>query len=186
MIFGHNSDEIPADRFPHFPEMQSERSLVRKGVLLMLTFKFGFRKGELLHAKVGYFNAKESTFTLPTFATKNRQERVVDLVPNGEIFRMLVKLTEGRNTQDALFTRNGKPVKDYRGQWAKLTEGMTGGSGEGGRVTIHDLRRSAITAMAEKGVTAEQAGTHLTPDVFRRNISRSKQERQTTAALIEN
>jgi integrase len=208
MIFNHNSEKIPADRMPKFPKMQSERNLVRKGrlssddyaklqaklidpkefwlkAILTLTFKYGFRKGELLNAKVGYFNAKEATFTLPAFTTKNKTERVVDIVSNGEIHKMLVALTEGRRPQDALFTRNGKPVKDYRGIWEKLTEGMSGGSGKGGCITIHDLRRSAITAMSERGVTAAQAGTHLTSDLFNRYISRNKAEKQATAAVIE-
>jgi hypothetical protein len=62
---------------------------------------------------------------------------------------------------------------------------MKGGSGKGGSVTIHDLRRSAITNMSEKGVTAAQAGTHLTPDVFARYISRDLNERRNTAKVIE-
>jgi hypothetical protein len=33
MIFGHNRSKIPADRFPEFPKMQSEKSHVRKGRL---------------------------------------------------------------------------------------------------------------------------------------------------------
>ena len=43
----------------------------------------------------------------------------------------------------------------------KQTADISGGSGKGGAVTLHDLRRSAITNMSEKGVTAAQAGTHL-------------------------
>jgi integrase len=208
MIFEYNRSKIAANSYPEFPKFHSEKNHVRKGrmskedyetlqtrlndpklfwlkVFLTMTFKYGFRKGELLNAKVSYFNAKESTFTLPAFTTKNKQERIVDLVPNGEIYNMLVKLTEGRKPEDALFTRNGKPVRDFRGEWAKQTQGVKGGSGKGGAVTIHDLRRSALTGMAEKGISAEQAGTHLTPDVFRRYISRSKAERQQTAAKIE-
>ncbi len=207
-VFEFNSEKIPADRRPKFPKKLSERSFVRKGrlsqddyntlvkrlddsnlfwlrAILTMTFKFGFRKSELLNGKVGYFDAKESTFTLPAFTTKNKTERVVDIVPNGEIFKMLAKLTEGRKPTDALFTRKGKPVRDYRGEWAKQTEGMTGGSGKGGSVTIHDLRRSAITGMHNKHIGAADAGTHLTADVFSRYIQKSKAERQATAATIE-
>jgi integrase len=208
MIFNYpdNKSKIPADRFLQFPKMHSEKAHVHKGrlskedfdavmkkledpdlfwlkVLLTLTFKYGFRKSEMLNAKVLYFDAKEATFTLPPFTTKNSQERVVDIVPDGEIFKMLAKLTAGRNSGDALFHRNGRPVKDYRKTFEKLTKGMD--NGQGGHVTIHDLRRSAITGMSNKGVTAAQAGTHLTPDVFNRYIQRSKAERQATAAVIE-
>lgn len=208
MIFGHNRSKIPADRFPEFPKMQSEKSHVRKGrlskadydtlrkrlddpklfwlkVFVTLTFTYGFRRSELIGAKVGYFDPKASTLTLPPFITKNKMERIVDINPDGEIYRMLVKLTEGRDVDGALFTRNGRPVKDYRGEWAKQTADIKGGSGKGGTVTLHDLRRSAITNMSEKGVTAAQAGTHLTPDVFARYISRDLNERRSTAKLIE-
>ncbi|MGB9242063.1 MAG: tyrosine-type recombinase/integrase [Candidatus Acidiferrales bacterium] len=208
MLFGHNRSKIPADRFPEFPDMKSEKAHVRKGrlskadyetlrkrlddpqlfwlkVFLVMTFKYGFRKGELLKAKCSYFDQKASTFTLPAFTTKNSMERVVDVAPGGEIFDMLVTLTEGRAPDAALFTRNGRPVRDFRSEWAKQTEGMKGGSGKNGCVTIHDLRRSAITNMSEKGVDATKAGTHLTGDTFKRYIQRDETERRATAALIE-
>ena len=208
MVFNHNRSKIPADRFPEFPKLQSERAHIRKGrlskadydtlrkrlddpklfwlkVLVTLTFTYGFRKSELIGAKVGYFDPKAASFTLPAFTTKNKMERIVDLNPDGEIYKMLVKITEGRDPKAALFTRNGRPIKDYRGEWTKQTAGMKGGSGKNGSVTIHDLRRSAITNMSEKGVTAAQAGTHLTQDVFGRYISRNLQERRATAKIIE-
>jgi hypothetical protein len=39
--------------------------------------------------------------------------------------------------------------------------------------------------MANKGIGADKAGTHLTADVFNRYISRSEDEEQQTAAEIE-
>jgi hypothetical protein len=39
--------------------------------------------------------------------------------------------------------------------------------------------------MSEKGVTAIQAGTHLTPEVFARYISRNLAERRNVAKIIE-
>jgi integrase len=208
MVFGHNKSKIPADRFAEFPEMKSEKAHVRKGrmskadyetlrtrldeprsfwlkVFLVMTFKYGFRKGELLKAKCSYFDPKASTFTLPAFTTKNSMERVVDVVPDGEIFKMLVSLTDGRLPESALFTRNGRPVRDFRTEWKKQTEGMKGGSGKNGGITIHDLRRSAITNMSEKGIDATKAGTHLTGDTFKRYIQRDEAERRATSTLIE-
>jgi integrase len=208
MIFNFNRSKIPADRYPEFPKLQSERAHVRRGrmskadydalvarldapslfwlkIFLVLTFKFGFRKSELLNAKVSYFDREGSTFTLPAFSTKSKLARVVDLVPNGEIYQMLVKLVANREPNEALLVRDGKPVRDLRTVWKKQTAGMKGGSGEGGSITIHDLRRSAITNMSERGVTAAQAGTHLTGDVFARYISRNLDERRETARIIE-
>jgi integrase len=206
MIFGFNRKKMSADRFPEFPKMHSEKNRVHKGRLsdadyqtlltklddpklfwlksiLTLTFKFGFRKSELLKARVSYFDAKASVFTLPAYTTKNKAERRVPIKRDGDIYKMLVKLAEGRNPEDALFHRNGRPVKDYRRTWETLTEGMDNGRGE--HVAIHDLRRSAITSMSQKGIGAEKAGTHLTADVFRRYIVQSEEEEQAIAAAIE-
>jgi integrase len=208
MLFNHNRSKIPADRFPEFPKLQSERAHVRKGrlskpdydtlrkrldnpklfwlkAIVTLTFTYGFRRSELIGAKVSYFDPKASTFTLPAYRTKNKMERIVDIHRDGEIYRMLVKITTGRDADAALFMRNGSPLKDYRGEWIRQVGGLKGGSGKGGRVTLHDLRRSAITNMSEKGVTAIQAGTHLTPEVFARYISRDLNERRNTAKVIE-
>lgn len=208
MIFNYNKKKISANDFPEFPSMHNEEGHVRKGrlskndfdaliaklekpelfwfkALLTMTFKHGFRKSELLGAKVSYFNPEKSMFTLPAFTTKNSRERVVRLVRNGNIYEMLLQLTKGRSQDEALFHRNGKPVKDYRKFWENLTEGIRGGSGLGGRVTIHDLRRSAITNMSNKQISAKQAGTHLTADVFGRYVNLSDEEQEAVAAKIE-
>jgi integrase len=206
MIFNFNRAKIPADSFPVFPKMHSEASHVRKGrlspddyqtviarlddpkmfwlkAILIFTFKYGFRKSEMLTAKVSYFDPKKSTFTLPAYSTKNKMEREVTIMRDGEIYKILVKLTAGRHPQEPLFTRKDKAVKDYRGAWKKVTEGIDNGRGK--HVTIHDLRRSAITHMSNKGIGADRAGTHLTASVFNRYISRSEEENQATAASIE-
>jgi len=208
MLFKFNRSKIPADHYSEFPKLQSEKAHVRRGrmsktdydtlcsrlndpsrfwlkVFLVMTFKFGFRKSELMNAKVGYFNPVASTFTLPAFTTKNNMERVVDIVPNGEIFKMLTTLTQGRSPDAALLTRDDKPVKDFRTEWKNQTAGMKGGSGKNGSITIHDLRRSAITNMNEKGIDATKAGTHLTPDVFARYIVRNLNERRAIAKIVE-
>jgi hypothetical protein len=107
-------------------------------------------------------------------------------LPDGDIHKMLRALVAGRAANAPLFTRNGKAVRDFRDEWARQTEGMGGGSG--GCITIHHLRRSAITAMSEKGITAAQAGTHLAPDLFApyiTYITRNLTERRKTAKLIE-
>jgi hypothetical protein len=50
---------------------------------------------------------------------------------------------------------------------------------------IHDLRRSAITEAKGKGLGAADFGTHLTPDVFARYVSRTESEEQANAAKVE-
>lgn len=208
MLFNFNRSKIPADRYPQFPKLQSEKAHVRTGrlstsdyeilrtrledpnlfwlkVFLVMTFKFGFRKRELLNATVSYFNPTASTFTLPAFTTKNDMARRVDIAPDGEVFKMLVTLTKGRSPDAALFTRDGRPVRDFRTEWKTQTAGLNGGSGQNGSITIHDLRRSAITNMSEKGIDSTKAGTHLSAQTFQRYIQRDEAERRATAKLIE-
>jgi integrase len=207
MIFEHNRKKISANDFPEFPAFHSEKAHVRQGrlskadfqtimdrlsgpenfwfrTLVTMTFKFGFRRAELQNATVGYFDAKDSSFTLPTYSTKNKMERRVPIKRDGEIYKMLVKLTAGRPANEALFIRsNGEPVKDYRRAWDKLTEGIT--NGRGGHVTIHDLRRSAISEAKAKGFGSSEFGTHLTADVFNRYVTRTEVEEQANAERIE-
>ena len=87
MVFGHNKSKIPADRFPEFPKMQSERAHVRTGRLsdedfeklrkrlddpkvfwfkafLTMTFKYGFRKGECQPCESLYDSAMEESGNL--------------------------------------------------------------------------------------------------------------------------
>jgi hypothetical protein len=98
---------------------------------------------------------------------------------------MSEKLAAGREPGEALFARNGRPVQDFRRAWTKVTDGISGGSGKNGTVTMHDLRRCAIPGMHSKGMDAAKAGTHLTADFFNRYIVRSEEEEQETAAIIE-
>jgi integrase len=209
MLFKFNKSKIPADRYPDFPGMKSEKAHVRRGrmsnadygtfvarlntpslfwlkVFLVMTFKYGFRKSELLKARVSYFDRESSTFILPAFSTKNKLPRVVAIVPNGEIYKMLVQLVGNRAPEEALLVRDdGKPVKDLRAEWKKQTAGMKGGSSNDGSVTIHDLRRSAITNMNEKGIGSTKAGTHLSGEVFARYITRTLEEQRETSRTIE-
>ena len=89
---------------------------------------------------------------------------------------MLVKLMAGREKDAALFTRNGKPIKDYRAAWDILTKDLTGGSGKAGRITIHDLR-GAIMAMSNKGIGAAEAGTPLHLSITRRRTGNRSEDR---------
>ena len=132
MVFEDNRKKLPADHFPEFPAYASERQQVRKGRLskedyaklrarlddpkvfwlkafVTLAFTYGFRRSELINTKVGYFDAKASTLTLPAFTTKNKAERVVDLNPEGEIFQNAGTVNRRScRRRAAMFVRNGK------------------------------------------------------------------------------
>jgi hypothetical protein len=108
-------------------------------------------------------------------------ERRVPIKRDGETCHV-VALTADRDPSHPLFTRNGRPVQDYRAAWAKLTEGLKTGAADTLRSTTSADPRSLA---ANKGIGAEKAGTHLTSDVFNRYISQSAEEEQETAATIE-
>ena len=206
-VFNYNKEKIAADDFPVFPKAHSERAYVRRGLLkntdyptvleradalnqpwlslfVRMAYTFGFRKTELITANCGFFDSAKSTFTLPPYSTKNRLPRVVPIARDGEIFRMLQSLTAGQSAATPLFNRSGKAVLDLRGTWAKLTEGLTSGSGKNGQVTVHDLRRSAITNAHGLGVSAEDMGTHVS-GAYVRYIQQSEERQQQVANLLE-
>ena len=132
---------------------------------------------------MGYWNQTTSKFTFPAFTTKNDMPREFTIAQDAEIFKLLKSLTAGRNADDALFHRNGRPAKDYGGLWEQLTAGMRNTAGE--PVTVHDLTRSAHSHMHAKGIGAKDAGTHLTPDVFLRYVQPTDKEQQAKARRIE-
>jgi integrase len=56
-----------------------------------------------------------------------------------ECRQLVTELRGGKQSDEYLFARNGKPVSDFRGAW----EGLTKAAGVPG-LLFHDLRRSAV------------------------------------------
>ena len=78
----------------------------------------------------------------------------------------MTELRRGKQPDDFLFTRNGEPVRDFRGAWDALVKaaGVPG-------LLFHDLRRSAVRNMIRRGVpqkTAWEISGHKTDAVFSR------------------
>jgi integrase len=157
--------------------------------LLSIYFHYGFRKQELLTMKIRQVNTSAVTLTLAVADTKTKKSRVTQLNPNGEIFRRVTKLIEGKGPDDFVFTRaDGKQVRDFRGAWDNLVAGLKTGSGKAGKVTIHDLRRSAVTRTQTLGIPqslAKEVSGHLTDEVFSRYVVTDDSIRQEIARKIE-
>ena len=122
-----------------------------------------------------------NTVTLYCGETKNKEGRTVALT---EECRLLVtELRKGKRPEDFLFTRNGEPVRDFRGTWDALTKaaGLPG-------LLLRDMRRNAVRETIRRGVpqkTAREISGHKTDAVFWRYNIGSEADIRDAAKKIE-
>jgi integrase len=83
-----------------------------------------------------------------------------------EVYNLLRPCVEGKQPDDAVFTwENGRPVKDFRGAWDKMTAAAKV------PVLVHDFRRSAARNLLRAGVNRDVARRitgHKTDSMFSR------------------
>ena len=130
--------------------------------MLALGYSFGFRKSELLTLRVSDVDLFSNIVQLRD--SKNGVLRKVALTE--ETRKLLTACITGKNAEDYVFTRNGKPVVDFRGTWDKVTlaAGCPG-------LLFHDLRRSAVRNMVRDGTpetVCMKISGHKTRAVFDR------------------
>jgi len=75
-------------------------------------YEFGFRGGELTGLKVGQVDLKDSTICLDPGETKNEEGRTIRMT--NEVIDLLKQCVAGKSANDFVFTRDGKPVLDFR------------------------------------------------------------------------
>jgi integrase len=110
-----------------------------------------------------------------------REGRIVALTEECKV--LVTELRKGKQPEDFLFTRNGKPVRDFRGTWDALVRaaGLPG-------LLLHDFRRSAVRNMIRRGVqqkTARVISGHKTDAVFSRYNIVSEADTRDAARKIE-
>jgi integrase len=153
---------------------------VRRGVLLGATL--GGRTTETLSIEDGWLDLDRRILTVPDWATKERREKIVDLLPEEvALFReqRLVRSPNaalGANGTRLLFPRLGGTPYGRKGLWADLTRVVrvkaagdwreAHGLPEGAttpfdRFTPYDLRRSAATLLREMSISPELAAARL-------------------------
>ena len=107
----------------------------------------------------------ETELRVPAELTKNRQPRVLPIA--GPLKAIIYRRRAARRLDCVLiFHRSGKAIKDFRAAWATACK-RAGRAG----LLVHDLRRSAIRALRQAGVSEEIAmriSGHQTASVFRR------------------
>lgn len=132
--------------------------------LFECAYTYGWRISELLNLKVGQVDLQERIIRLETGTTKNKKGRVVKMT--NTVFQLMEQCCTGKGPEDYVFTRDGKPVRDFRVTW----ENCCTAAGCPG-LLFHDLRRTAVRNMVRAGIPEHQAmkiSGHKTRSVFDR------------------
>jgi integrase len=149
--------------------------------LLAVSYTFGFRKSELLKMRCSQVDLLNNTLSLYSGETKNGEPRIVYLTEECRL--LLTELRKGKQPDDFLFTRNGKPIRDLRGTWDALVRaaGLPG-------LLLHDFRRSAVRNMVRRGIPQKTARTisgHKSDSIFSRYNIVSEDDIREAARKIE-
>ena len=176
---------IARGSIPEFPRIDKRGLKVRSGVisaaevericrfltpdlgdLIRFLFVSAWRVGEaqkMLWSWVG-----QDAIRMPASETKTNEARI--LARAGEI-EELVQRRRAREIGPYVFHRRGLPVKNFRHQWVMACRGAEVLDEDGKPRLVHDLRRSAITAMMAAGANQKDVMSlsgHRTASVFQR------------------
>jgi integrase len=120
---------------PMFPEDNARQGFVEHGdfdrlaaearelwlrTFLELGFTYGWRASELLGLRVRQVNFTLGTIRLDPGTTKNREGRQVSFEAKSKVADLLRETVRGKEKEDFVLTRKGKPIKDYRAAWRAL------------------------------------------------------------------
>lgn len=125
------------------------------GIIVLLLLLTGQRRGEIGSLRSEWIDRENMTLTLPKHITKNKQEHLLPLTP---LALGLLPKREG-----LLFPARGNPDEPFSG-WSKSMNALRR-SCKVRDFRLHDLRRTAATLMASKGVAPhviERVLNHIT------------------------
>jgi hypothetical protein len=115
--------------------------------------------------------------------TKNGEANTVPLIPR--LKAALLPLVRGKNPEDFLFTRaDGSQVKGYRKAWPRVLKA----AGLNPKLWVHDLRRTARVAMADRNMDerwAMELMGHKTRCCSERYNIVNMETRRKAAAMLE-
>ena len=150
--------------------------------LFEAAYNYGWRIGELQNLRVRQVDLLSGTIRLNSGEAKNDDGRLVVMTPT--VRRLLIECAAGKAPDDHVFTRaSGKPVKDFRTAWTKVSE--KAGRGE---LLFHDLRRTAVHNMVRAGmpeIVAMRISGHKTRAIFDRYNIVSEQDLRDAAWKLE-
>ncbi|HJZ32713.1 MAG TPA: tyrosine-type recombinase/integrase [Hyphomicrobiaceae bacterium] len=116
------------------------------GKIIKLLFLTGCRRAEIGDMRWSEINLDKGTWTLPGERSKNGRPHTLPLMP---MMREIIDTVPKMATRDALFGRRGRGFTAW--SWAPNKPALDERSGVGGW-TVHDIRRSVATKMANIGV----------------------------------
>lgn len=115
----------------------------------MVAYHLGMRTGELLALKRNWVDLREGVIYVKGRVTKNREPKTAPIYGDmGTWLDMLLSRGQVESPQCVwLFSRGGKPVKSFKGDWEQACKkaGVPG-------LLFHDLRRTAVRNMIRAGV----------------------------------
>jgi integrase len=120
-----------------------------------LLLLLGCRRDELAHATWAEFDLEKRTWILPGRRSKNGNPHLAHLAdPVLEIINKLTRLRRS-DPEEYLFSTTGvRPISGFSYAQGRVIAAMSAAARrEVARFTIHDLRRSCATGMAELGVS---------------------------------
>lgn len=126
--------------------------------LFVTAYLTGIRKGELLAIEWRQVDFESRLITLDRDDTKGREARSVPIVA-GDMRDLLLAAKQECTKARFVFNRNGVPIKNFRGAWAKACKEACVPD-----LKFHDLRRTAVRNMRRDGI----------PQVIRMKISGHK------------
>jgi integrase len=145
-------------------------------------YTYGWRHEELLALRVCQVNLSAGTIRLEPGTTKNDQGREVSMTL--PVRALLTQCVNGKTSDDYVFTReDGRPVRDFRGTWAKACEGA-----KVPNLLFHDLRRTAARNLRRAGVAEGvimKIGGWKTRSVFDRYAIVSQSDIRDAMAKLE-
>ena len=133
--------------------------------MLETAYNYGWRVSELLTLRVGQVDLVARTIRLDPGTTKNQEGREIT-IESGALLQLLRQCVEGKRSEDLVFTRGDKPIRDFRKSWENLCTAA-------GVPTLlfHDLRRTAARNLRTAGVPEEiimRIAGWKTSNVFKR------------------
>jgi integrase len=176
-------------------------------LFIELAFTYGWRRGELLGLRVRHVDLVHRTIRLDVGSTKNGEGR--EVACTARVYELLREACAGKSPNDAVFTRDGRAVSEFRQTWRNLCVRAGVGRWEcsrrcgavpkrekcpcgGARKYVglipHDFRRSAAKALRRAGVPESvimATGGWKTPAMFRRYAIVSSADQKDAMRMLE-